>query len=67
MMKHLTVLVDAGLVVVERRGRERLNHLNAVPLRAAYERWMAPYAERHASTALRPKDAVESHQRRIWR
>jgi uncharacterized protein YndB with AHSA1/START domain len=58
-MKHLGVLADAGLVVVRRRGRERWNHLNAVPLRQAYERWMAPYAERAAVVALRLKDHVE--------
>lgn len=44
VMKHLDLLVEAGLVLVERRGRERLNFLNPVPLRRAYERWMAPYA-----------------------
>ena len=59
VMKHLGVLVDAGLVVVRRSGRERWNHLNAVPLRQAYERWMAPYAERGAVTSLRLKDFVE--------
>lgn len=59
VMKHLGVLTDARLVVVRRRGRERWNHLNAVPLRQAYERWMAPYAERGAETTLRLKDYVE--------
>ncbi|HVF06370.1 MAG TPA: metalloregulator ArsR/SmtB family transcription factor [Frankiaceae bacterium] len=59
VMKHLGVLTDAGLVVVRRRGRERWNHLNAVPLRQAYERWLAPYAERAAVTSLRLKDFVE--------
>jgi DNA-binding transcriptional ArsR family regulator/uncharacterized protein YndB with AHSA1/START domain len=59
VMKHLGVLTDAGLVTVRRRGRERWNHLNAVPLRQAYERWMAPYAERAAVTSLRLKDFVE--------
>lgn len=37
VMKHLGVLVDAALVNVERRGRERLNHLDPVPLQQAYE------------------------------
>jgi DNA-binding transcriptional ArsR family regulator len=60
VMKHLGVLVDARLVVVRRRGRERWNHLNAVPLRRAYERWMAPFAESGAVTALRLKDYVEA-------
>lgn len=59
VMKHLGVLTGAGLVVVRRRGRERWNHLNAVPLRQAYERWMAPLAERAAVTSLRLKDYVE--------
>ena len=59
VMKHLGVLQEAGLVVVERSGRERWNHLNAVPLRAAYERWMAPYAERSAESLLRLKTHVE--------
>ncbi len=68
VMKHLEVLVDAGLVGVERRGRERYNHLDPVPLRRAYRRWLAPYAERAAvgheieeaeATELRRHDAAE--------
>jgi DNA-binding transcriptional ArsR family regulator len=50
VMKHLDVLVEAGLVFVERRGRERLNYLNAVPLRRTYQHWMAPYAEAGTDT-----------------
>ena len=30
--KHLTVLSDGGLITVEARGRERINHLNPVGL-----------------------------------
>jgi len=37
VMKHLEVLVSAGLVTAERRGRERWNHLNPVPLAAALD------------------------------
>lgn len=40
VMKHLQVLVAAGLVFVERRGRERLNSLNPVPIRRIYRRWV---------------------------
>src|SRR3546814_2042298 len=32
VMQHLKVLEDAGLVIPERRGRERWNHLNAMPI-----------------------------------
>jgi DNA-binding transcriptional ArsR family regulator len=59
IMKHLAVLVDAGLVVVHRQGRERWNHLNAAPLQQMYERWVRPYEARWASPLLRFRDAVE--------
>lgn len=59
VMEHLGVLVDVGLVTVERRGRERLNHLNPVPLVQAYERWVRPHAENAAAVALRLSDHVE--------
>jgi DNA-binding transcriptional ArsR family regulator/uncharacterized protein YndB with AHSA1/START domain len=59
VMKHLGVLEQTGLVVVRRRGRERWNHLNAVPLRHAYERWMQPYADEWASSLLRLKEHTE--------
>ncbi len=62
VMKHLAVLQKAGLVVVRRRGRERWNHLNGVPLRTAYERWMRPYADRWASSLLRLKEAAEQER-----
>jgi DNA-binding transcriptional ArsR family regulator/uncharacterized protein YndB with AHSA1/START domain len=59
VMQHLDVLAEAGLVVAERRGRERWNSLNPVPLREAYERWMAPHAERPAMSVLRLREAAE--------
>jgi DNA-binding transcriptional ArsR family regulator/uncharacterized protein YndB with AHSA1/START domain len=62
VMKHLGVLEQAGLVVVRRRGRERWNHLNGVPLRAAYERWMRTYADRWATSLLRLRDAAEQRE-----
>ncbi len=43
VMQHLGVLTEAGLVVAERRGRERWNHLNALPIRAIAERWIGRY------------------------
>lgn len=44
VMQHLGVLEKAGLLVVERRGRERWNHLDALPIHAIHERWIGPYA-----------------------
>jgi DNA-binding transcriptional ArsR family regulator/uncharacterized protein YndB with AHSA1/START domain len=58
VMKHLTTLEHAGLVAVRREGRVRWNHINAVPLRQAYERFLRPYADADAQTLLRLADAV---------
>lgn len=51
-MKHLAVLERAGLVVATRRGRERWNHIQVVPLTRMHERWVAPLAERGARALL---------------
>lgn len=40
--EHLKVLRDAGLVVEERRGRERLYRLDARPLAEVHD-WLHPY------------------------
>ncbi len=39
VMKHLAVLVEAGLVVPEREGRERWNRLEAGPVRDLVTQW----------------------------
>lgn len=44
VMQHLGVLVEADLVIIERRGRERWNHLNALPIQAIHERWIGAFA-----------------------
>jgi len=61
-MKHLGVLERARLVVVRREGRERWNHLNAVPIQQAYERWVKPYEAHWASGLLRLKDHAEAKE-----
>jgi uncharacterized protein YndB with AHSA1/START domain/DNA-binding transcriptional ArsR family regulator len=45
VMKHLRVLEQAGLVVTQRRGREKLHFLNPVPIRLVHDRWVSKYAE----------------------
>ena len=44
VMQHLRVLEDAELLIVERRGRERWNHLNPLPIHHIHERWVGPHA-----------------------
>jgi DNA-binding transcriptional ArsR family regulator len=53
VMQHLKVLEEAGLIAVERRGRERWNHLDALPIHAIHERWIGPYAAYAASMLSR--------------
>src|SRR5690606_10890746 len=59
VMQHLGVLEEAGLVIAERRGRERWNHLDALPIHAIHERWIGPYAAYASSMLSRLKHAVE--------
>lgn len=60
VMKHLDVLEQAGLVVAERVGRQRVNHLNAVPILAIARRWIAPFEAVPADRLLRLKRAAEA-------
>ena len=59
VMMHLRVLEGAGLVVPVRKGRERFNHLDAMPIQAIHDRWIGPHAAAAASRLARLKDALE--------
>ncbi len=59
VMQHLEVLTDAGIVIVERRGRQRFNHVNAAALRTFYERWVNRYADAAAQELTALKRHVE--------
>ena len=60
VMKHLKTLQKGGLIVVERRGRERINHLNPIPLQTIYRRWIRPFEQIPADRLLRLKSLAES-------
>ena len=60
VMDHLRVLHEAGLITVEREGRTRWNHLNPVPIREVYLRWVQPIAETSADELLGLKRAAEA-------
>jgi DNA-binding transcriptional ArsR family regulator len=62
VMKHLNILEKSGLVIVERRGRERMNHLNPVPLQQIYRRWIKPFEQISADRMLRLKALVENQK-----
>jgi DNA-binding transcriptional ArsR family regulator len=62
VMKHLGVLVEAGLVTVKRAGRVRWNHLNPMPIHEIYRRWIKPYETAAADRLLRLKRHAESEE-----
>ena len=59
VMQHLKVLADAELVIAERKGRERWNHLNPVPIHDIHERWIGPHAAYAVSKLARLKRELE--------
>jgi DNA-binding transcriptional ArsR family regulator len=59
VMQHLKVLEEAELVTVERKGRERWNHLNPLPIHDIHERWIGPHAAFAVSTLSRLKRELE--------
>ena len=62
VMKHLRVLAEAGLIVVEERGRERWNHVNPVPIRGIYRRWIRSFEEEDSDRLLRLKELAEAKE-----
>lgn len=44
VMQHLRVLEQVGLVIAQRKGRERWNHLDPLPIKHIHDRWIGGYA-----------------------
>ncbi len=59
VMQHLGVLEEAGLLIVERRGRERWNHLDPLPIRDIHERWIGPHAAGAVEELAKLKQRLE--------
>lgn len=59
VMKHLKVLVEADLVITQKVGREKLHHLNPVPIRLLHDRWITKYTERRVSALVDLKHELE--------
>jgi len=62
VMLHLNVLEAAGLVVPVRKGRERFNYLDAMPIQAIHQRWIGPYAALAAGQLSRLKGNLEKEK-----
>ena len=59
VMQHLGVLERAGLVVPVKKGRERFNYLDAMPIQAIHERWIGPHAAQAGQRLLQLKRELE--------
>ena len=64
VMQHLKVLEDADLVIAVRRGRERWNHLNPLPIHDIHERWIGPHAAGATARMAKLKRELERPQQR---
>lgn len=56
VMQHMRVLEKADLIIVRREGRERWNHLNALPIKDIHERWIGDYARNAVSLVARLRE-----------
>jgi DNA-binding transcriptional ArsR family regulator len=59
VMQHIGVLERAGLLIAKRRGRERWNYLNPLPIKRIHDRWIGRYAARAVDLLDRLKEMVE--------
>ncbi len=62
VMKHIDVLREAHLINTREEGRQRINSLNALPIRQIYERWVSRYENFWANTLLGIQDDFESNR-----
>jgi len=60
VMQHLKVLEEADLVIPQRKGRERWNHLNPLPIKHIHDRWIGPYAAHAVEVLDRLKTDLET-------
>jgi DNA-binding transcriptional ArsR family regulator len=60
-MQHLSVLERAGLVIAQRKGRERWNHLDVIPIKLIHDRWIGDYARSAVDRLASLKADLETH------
>lgn len=59
VMKHLTVLEQANLLISEKSGRTRSLYFNTVPIQMIYERWSTEFSALWAGKVTALKYRVE--------
>jgi DNA-binding transcriptional ArsR family regulator len=62
VMKHLSVLAEANLVITARQGRIKRHYLNPVPIEQVANRWISKYAARFTSALVALDEHVTADQ-----
>jgi DNA-binding transcriptional ArsR family regulator len=62
VIKHIGVLRDVGLIRTKVEGRQKMNSLNAVPIRRVYEELVNDYQDLWAKKWISVKRHAESNQ-----
>tara|TARA_R110002096_G_scaffold189163_2_gene369376 strand:+ start:216 stop:533 length:318 start_codon:yes stop_codon:yes gene_type:complete len=57
--KHLKILEEAGLVVADWQGREKLHFLNPLPIQQISRRWVDKYSAVRSDAILNLRHALE--------
>ncbi|MFJ9496574.1 ArsR/SmtB family transcription factor [Brevibacillus centrosporus] len=57
--KHLVILEEAHLVVVEWQGRHKRHYLNAAPIAEIYDRWIGKYERQRIDALVELKRKLE--------
>jgi DNA-binding transcriptional ArsR family regulator len=57
--KHLVILEEANLIVIQWKGREKLHFLNPVPIQEIHERWVSKYEKGRLAAITNLKNALE--------
>ncbi|MBP2365246.1 ArsR/SmtB family transcription factor [Pseudonocardia parietis] len=57
--KHLTQLESAGLLSAVRRGREKLHHLDPVPIQEIHDRWIGKFERSRVQAITNLRAALE--------
>jgi uncharacterized protein YndB with AHSA1/START domain/DNA-binding transcriptional ArsR family regulator len=66
VMKHLSLLEQAGIIATRRRGREKLHYLNPIPIRLVHDRWVSKYTEPWAAALTDLKHRLENNMEKVF-
>lgn len=58
--KHLVILEEANLIVIQWQGREKLHYLNPVPINEIFERWVSKYETPRLAALSKLKKDLEN-------